>query len=367
VITLEEEGGTVTYYLPSAMEALCADEIAFAVSSYLREHYRYSLTPDADASKEAMEDFLYGSKEGYCVQFATAATLMMRRLGFSARYAEGFIAQDFSLNGDDDFDQRYAAKVRDRHAHAWAEFWVPGYGWRILEATPGYSDNVFEETTEPAHTDPPITIFPPDTASDTDPADTDVITEPDTDGDTEDIPPETAPSTEDETERPPETTAGGTVSREPLDPTPHLIVIGTVLVLLLTGFLLIRRGQNYLRQKTVRMARGKNGCPVEEQEALAKALSEDLIAALAVYRLLPKDGESPTDFGRRADATLAPVSPEEAPSRGVLALSRRIYGGVTEADDLAAMALVTEALMRRAPKHLGAFRFFFYRWILCRI
>ncbi len=368
VITLREENGeTVTYYLSSEAEVLFADEVAFAVASYLRENYRYSLTPDADASLEAMEDFLYGSGEGYCVQFATAATLMMRRLGFTARYAEGFIAREFTRNGDGDFQQRYVTKVRDRHAHAWAEFWVPGYGWRILEATPGYSENFFQETTEtdpPGIIDPPIITpitFPPDTET----TYTDPVTEIGTDTGISEYPPETAPFTEDENELPPETTGEGASPAPYRDKAPYLV--GVLLILLLTGFLLVKRGRRYLRQRLDRIAKAKAGCSDGERERLAAALARDLTVAFGVYRLLPEGGESPTDFGKRADKTLSPDRSEAAPSRGILALSRRIYGGVTDASDLMAMALVTENLMKQAPRRLGILRFLLYRWILCRI
>ncbi len=365
VITLRDENGeTLTYYLSSEAEVLYADEVAYAVASYLREHYRYSLAPHADVTKEAMEDFLYGSGEGYCVQFATAATLMMRRLGFSARYAEGFIATDFSRNNDDAFDQHYAAKVRDRHAHAWAEFWVNGYGWRILDATPGYADEVFETTeTEPPITLPPFVPItrPPDTA----PGDTDTGTEDGTDS--VEYPPETEWPSGEDSRIPPETTNEGEISASPIDPMPYAVGIGSVLFLSLLVVLLAKRGRGRLRQRTDRIAKAKAGCSAEEREALAAAMAHDLTMALGVYRLLPQEGETPTAFGQRADKTLSPYPAEAAPSRGVLALSHRIYGGVTAEEDVMAMALVTEALMKQAPRRLGIFRFFLYRWILCRI
>ena len=51
-----------------------ADEVSRIVSSYLRDHYYYSTNPPRSQNKDAMEAFLLETKQGYCVQFATAGS-----------------------------------------------------------------------------------------------------------------------------------------------------------------------------------------------------------------------------------------------------------------------------------------------------
>ena len=75
---------------------------------------------------------------GYSVHYATAATLMFRYFGIPARYVEGYLIK-----------QTDAEKMRpgepfaltQKHAHAWAEYYIDGIGWLPFECTPGYMDD----------------------------------------------------------------------------------------------------------------------------------------------------------------------------------------------------------------------------------
>ena len=71
--------------------------------------------------------FLESSETGYCVHFATAATVLLRSAGIPARYVEGYLVE--AKAGQ-------TIPVRGEHAHAWVEYYVPHVGWVILEATP---------------------------------------------------------------------------------------------------------------------------------------------------------------------------------------------------------------------------------------
>lgn len=87
--------------------------------------------PDA----EFTEYFLYEKKTGYCVHFATAATLMFRMYGIPARYVTGYIApaNTFFDNGDG----TYTAELMDDMTHAWVEIFTD-LGWVPVEVTPPY-------------------------------------------------------------------------------------------------------------------------------------------------------------------------------------------------------------------------------------
>lgn len=76
---IDESNNPISFYSDHEKLVIHADDIARIVIDYLGDHYRYSLTPPKPTSDDSMEEFLLISKEGYCVQFATAATLIMRR------------------------------------------------------------------------------------------------------------------------------------------------------------------------------------------------------------------------------------------------------------------------------------------------
>lgn len=117
--------------------------IDFVVSS-VQEGHRYSmdLDPVPDGTDFA-EYFFFDQKKGYCIHFATTATLMFRILGIPARYVTGYVvpASDFSDEGTD-----FRAQVPDTQAHAWVEIYQNGIGWIPLEVTPGYEDSLETES-----------------------------------------------------------------------------------------------------------------------------------------------------------------------------------------------------------------------------
>jgi hypothetical protein len=95
----------------------------------------YTLSPGSTPVwEDFVEYFLYHQKKGYCVHFASSATLMFRLMGIPARYAEGYIVKPSGTSKEVD--------VTDKYAHAWVEIYVDGFGWVPIEATPGYADAV---------------------------------------------------------------------------------------------------------------------------------------------------------------------------------------------------------------------------------
>ncbi len=151
-------GGIVPYWKWAYAASLVAQEA--------REAGTYTTTPDPQPyNRDFVEYFLTEGKEGDCVYFASAATVMLRALGIPARYVEGYVVGE-SLFGADGW-----ATVPSQNAHAWAEIWVPGTGWVPVEATPGgasaapleedSSSNAPEETQEPLPTETPEVSLTP--------------------------------------------------------------------------------------------------------------------------------------------------------------------------------------------------------------
>ena len=105
---------------------------AIELESFLRENFKYTLTPDEDpGATDFVAGFLnYG--EGYCVHFASAMVVMARTLDIPARYVEGFIMKP--INDDNSSPRRWLATGTE--AHAWAELYFDGIGWLTFDPTP---------------------------------------------------------------------------------------------------------------------------------------------------------------------------------------------------------------------------------------
>jgi hypothetical protein len=108
------------------------DEV-MALTNYLQTNFRYSQQlGHVPAGRDPVDWFLFDVKIGYCEQFATAETLMLRSLGIPARLATGYSTGSY----DPVLDQ---SVVRERDAHAWVEVWFPNHGWVPVDPSPGFS------------------------------------------------------------------------------------------------------------------------------------------------------------------------------------------------------------------------------------
>ena len=124
------------------------NDLVRAVIDYVIEDLgcEYTLTPDlelVDGSLDGVENFLTKTKQGYCVQFASAAALILREYGIPARYVEGYIACDFHSNKSENAVAGFAAYVHDYEAHAWIEVFFDGIGWVQYECTPAYYSGMY--------------------------------------------------------------------------------------------------------------------------------------------------------------------------------------------------------------------------------
>jgi transglutaminase-like putative cysteine protease len=108
-------------------------DLVMALTNYMQRSYRYTLDlPRVPTGRDPVDWFLFDVKTGYCEQFATAETLMLRSLGIPARLATGYATGDY----DPVLNQ---AVVREHDAHAWVEVWFSGHGWVPVDPTPGVS------------------------------------------------------------------------------------------------------------------------------------------------------------------------------------------------------------------------------------
>jgi transglutaminase-like putative cysteine protease len=101
---------------------------ALALQNYLRTNFQYSLSVPKGHSDQALVDFLFVSKAGFCEQFSSAFAAMARSIGLPTRVAVGF------TTGTPDSGGVYHVTTQD--AHAWPEVDFAGLGWIRFEPTP---------------------------------------------------------------------------------------------------------------------------------------------------------------------------------------------------------------------------------------
>jgi transglutaminase-like putative cysteine protease len=89
--------------------------------------FRYTMEPPL-LGRHSVDEFLFGTRLGFCEHYASAFVVLMRALGIPARVVTGY--QGGEINPLDGF-----MTVRQADAHAWAEVWLAGHGWTRVDPT----------------------------------------------------------------------------------------------------------------------------------------------------------------------------------------------------------------------------------------
>jgi transglutaminase-like putative cysteine protease len=148
IVRVEEIGRAIV------REAKAPDDAPFrqavALQDYLRS-FEYDEDVALNHSINDIESFLVDVRRGYCEQFATSMAVLARTLGLPSRVAIGFAVGTSGTEPDE-------YEVTSRHAHAWVEIWMTGYGWIPFEPTPR-SDALIV----PSYTTPQVTPTTPAT------------------------------------------------------------------------------------------------------------------------------------------------------------------------------------------------------------
>ena len=121
-------------------------DAADGICRYFKENFSYSLTVDNGEGEEILNSFLYKTKEGHCALFATAMTMAMREMGYTARYVTGYV-----VSGEGNYtSDGYLYTLREKDLHAWVEVYCYGIGWLPYDPTAyvsGYAEIVEPERT----------------------------------------------------------------------------------------------------------------------------------------------------------------------------------------------------------------------------
>jgi len=344
-------------------EAQNTYEKLMVVVNYLNENFKYSTNPTKPSGSVGdggmLDGFLLETKEGWCQQFATAATLLYRAIGIPARYAQGYIATDFERDKDEKGNSCYKSIVNDVNSHAWVEVYVDGIGWMTLEVTPRFYNAMYYVPSEddlPRPESSDITLPAPIT---TEP----IIT--------------TAPAITEPTDEPEEEQRIDVKAL--LKVALVLAVIGFAIYLIVKRIVTARRTK-YNREAYAEIAQ-YGGYASEELPNIANIIVDCIYEIEGAAGFKPYTGELPSEFARRVD-TLEDFDPEKRSTQKYLRLREQLpcsfsevmtliekseFGGTLSRDELALLGAYLSALCEIEYKRMNIFKRLVYRYLFYMI
>jgi transglutaminase-like putative cysteine protease len=138
------ESDTYTRYtelpssIPERVQTLAADlarnapttyDAIQAMTDWIATHTAYSLNPPRlHRGEDAVEQFLFEDRRGFCEQIASSLVVMLRSVGIPARLTVGY-----APGHRNPFSGLYEVRASD--AHAYTEVLFPGVGWQAFDPT----------------------------------------------------------------------------------------------------------------------------------------------------------------------------------------------------------------------------------------
>ncbi|HET9443400.1 MAG TPA: transglutaminase domain-containing protein, partial [Acidimicrobiales bacterium] len=100
-----------------------------ALERWMGANTEYTLDiPPLPPGADAVEQYLFEDRKGFCEQIGSALVVMLRSLGIPARLAVGYTPGERNP-----FTGMWEVRAKD--AHAWAEVWFGGFGWQAFDPT----------------------------------------------------------------------------------------------------------------------------------------------------------------------------------------------------------------------------------------
>ncbi len=98
-----------------------------ALDYFNTQPFVYTLRPPR-LGDDPVDEFLFGTRRGFCEHYAAAFVVLMRSSGIPARVVTGYQGGEYNPVGD-------YWLIRQADAHAWAEVWLPDAGWLRVDPT----------------------------------------------------------------------------------------------------------------------------------------------------------------------------------------------------------------------------------------
>ncbi len=329
----------------------------------------YTITPDltnVDATRDGVENFLVNTKEGYCVQFASATTLLLRELGIPARYVEGYVASDLKKIDRNDFV--YGGYVRDYEAHAWVEVFFDGVGWIQYETTPQYYTGMYGASGT-AGSRPTTPVLP---ETDTTPDDRPI--EPETDEFGETLEPESSEESTNE-----EDATAAEITRNSLIGLCVLAVLGAIIAVIATIVSRARAAEDHRQSVAAQILESGFGQNTSEEDRreMALEMTDAVTGLLSYFGLAPNPGEFRDEYAARLTLELsAPVEGKKQPRNAIdlpdlkvvfAGIAAEEFGHGMTIDEMKAVAALYGCLRRDIRRRIAAPDRFNLRYIKRKI
>jgi protein-glutamine gamma-glutamyltransferase len=99
-----------------------------AAMDYFANHgFAYTLEPPPLQGMDQIDDFMFGSRRGFCAHFASSFTFLMRAAGIPARMVTGYLGGEYHADGN-------YLSLYQFDAHAWSEVWLDNR-WHRFDPT----------------------------------------------------------------------------------------------------------------------------------------------------------------------------------------------------------------------------------------
>ena len=121
------------------------DIVNEVLKMFRQEPFFYTLNPPA-LGDHVVDEFLFGTRRGFCEHYAGSFALLMRAAGIPARIVTGYQGGEFNNVGN------YLI-VRQSDAHAWTEVWISDRGWVRVDPTAAVSPDRIERGLDDALAD----------------------------------------------------------------------------------------------------------------------------------------------------------------------------------------------------------------------
>jgi hypothetical protein len=105
--------------------------VAEVLTRFRNENFVYTLSPPL-LGEHPVDEFLFGTRRGFCEHYASAFTVLMRAAGIPARVVTGYLGGEINPVGE-------YILVRQADAHAWTEVWLANTGWVRVDPTAAVS------------------------------------------------------------------------------------------------------------------------------------------------------------------------------------------------------------------------------------
>lgn len=104
------------------------DYVDNALEYISTQGYEYTLRPGRLLDSNKVDEFLFDRKRGFCSHYAGAFVYLMRAAGVPARMVAGYQGGEYNQIGN-------YWLIHQFDAHAWAEVWIAGQGWKRVDPT----------------------------------------------------------------------------------------------------------------------------------------------------------------------------------------------------------------------------------------